>query len=269
MKKLTKMVMATLLIAGMTFGLVGCGGNATEGDKPATESSTQGEKKVIKAGTEATFAPFEFQDESGKLTGFDVDLLQAIADEIGYTLEIKHLEWKGHDPALNTGAVDAIISAVTITDERKQEVDFSEPYFEAWQTIVVKEGSSIKGKEDLAGKVIGAQANTTGQYTAEGLKVKEIHKFPSATDALMELRNGGNEAVVTDYPVALNYIKNNPEAKLVAINDDFDKETYGIKVKKGNTELVQKLNEGLAAVKANGTYDTLFEKYFGKKPGDK
>jgi len=182
-------------------------------------------------------------------------------------VKIKHVDWDGLFPALESGDINCIISSMTITPEREEIVDFSEPYFEATQIIAVKEGSDIKGLEDLVGRPVGVQQNTTGHYAVEkieGMDEKDIKKFPYTPDALINLTNGLVEAVVADAPVVFNYIKHNPDAGLTTVTDDFEKEYYGIAVKQGNEELLAKINEGLAKVKEDGTYDKIYKKYFGE-----
>ncbi len=246
-----KTALGVLLI--FTLAIIGC------------SSTTETKKEVLKVGTEAAYAPFEYQDEQGKINGFDAELIQALADQMGMELDLQHFPWDSHDDIVNNGTVDAVISSVTITEERKQKMDFSDPYFESFQSIAIRNGSTIKGKNDLVGKVVGVQADTTGQTAAEAIKgVKEVRKFPGTIDALKSLGKGQIDAVVADFPVASNYIKNNPAAGLVLVNDNFEKEYYGIKIKKGNAKLLSKINEALAQVKKSGSYDEIYQRYFGQ-----
>ncbi|NLO89505.1 MAG: basic amino acid ABC transporter substrate-binding protein [Clostridia bacterium] len=258
-----RLLLVGLLVFGLIFALTGCGGGDEAGEAP---DAGEAEKLVIKAGTDAAYAPMEYKnEETGELEGFDVDLIKAIGEAVGLEVSVKHVDWDGLFPALESGDINCIISSMTITDERKEIVDFSEPYFEATQIIAVKEGSNIKGLKDLVGKKVGVQQNTTGHYAVEkieGMKDEDIKKFPFTPDALINLTNGLVDAVVADAPVVLNYIKHNPDAGIVTVTDDFEKEYYGIAVKKGNKELLDKINEGLAKVKEDGTYDELYKKYF-------
>ena len=258
MKKFFSVFLTGLLILGLMVVAVGCGSGS---DQDGSES-----EKVMKVGTEATFAPFEFTETDGTITGFDVDLIKAIGEEMGYQVAVEHIEWDGLDPALNSEQVDVVISGVTITEERKLEMDFSEPYFEASQIIAVREDSEVSGMADLAGKKVGVQGNTTGQYVCEdaGLPDDNIIKYATIPDAMMNLSNGSLDAVVGDSPVVMNYIANNPEMKFKTVTDDFEKEYFGIKVKKGNQELLDDINAGLAKVQENGKFDEIFNKYFQK-----
>lgn len=249
-------LLAALMLLGTALLLAGCG-SGEDNDQQQSE-----EKKVLKAGMEATFAPFEFKDADGNITGFDADLIKAIGEAVGYDVELSHVEWEGLDPALNTGQLDVVISAVTITDERKLEADFTEPYFEATQIIAVREDSQVAGLADLANLKVGVQANTTGQYVCEdaGIPDDMIVKYPTVPDAMMNLANGSLDAVLADEPVVLNYLVNNSEMKFKTVKDDFEKEFYGIKVKKGNSELLEQLNNGLKTIRENGKYDEVYNK---------
>ena len=257
MKKFMQLTMAAVLILGVMVS-AGCGSKA--------ETPAAAEKKILKVGTEATYAPFEFTDDAGNITGFDAELIRAVAAEMGYDAQITHIAWDGLDPALNSGQVDAVISAVTITPERQLEMDFSEPYFEASQIIAVRADSTITGMADLKTLKVGVQANTTGQYASEkaGIPDAQISKYPTAPEAMMNVANGSLDAVVADSPVVMNYLATNPELKMKTVTDNFEKEFYGIKVKKGNTELMTQINAGLKKVKENGKYDEIFGKYFKK-----
>lgn len=260
MKKGFCYLMMIVLIIGVMAVAVGCGGEQQTGDNQAPE----GEKKVLKVGTEATWAPFEYTDADGNIVGFDIDLIRAIGEVEGFEVEVNHIEWDGLDPALNSGQVDVVISGVTITDERKKEADFSEPYFEASQIIAVLEDSPAASMADLAGKKIGVQGNTTGQYVCEDAGVPDdlIIKYANIPDAMMNLVNGSVDAVVGDLPVVERFISTNPEMKIKTVTDEFEKEYFGIKVKKGNTELLEKINNGLKTVKENGKFDEIFNHYF-------
>ena len=261
MKRLS-IVLVILMAVGLMLGVTGCGGGG-EAQEPGGE-----EALVINAAADAAFAPFEFKGDSGEVEGFDADLIKAIGEAEGLETTIKHIEWDGLFPALESGDINVIISGMTITEERKAEYDFSEPYFEATQIICVREDSDIETLDDLVGKIIGVQQNTTGHFAVqkiEGVKEDDIKKFPYLPDALMNLGTGSVDVVVGDAPVVMNYIVTNPESGFKTIkSDDFEKEYYGICVKKGNTELLERINSGLKKVKDDGTYDEIYKKYFGE-----
>jgi len=247
---------------GLMLGVTGCGGGGE-----AEEATGDEQQLVINAGSDAVYAPFEYKGDSGEVEGFDADLLRAIGEAVGIEVNIKHVDWDGLFPALESGDINAIISAMTITEERKQVVNFSDPYFESSQIICVRQDSNIASLEELVGKPVGVQQNTTGQFALEeleGINVDDIKKYPTTPDALMNLQNGLVEAVVADAPVVLNYLTVNPNTGLKTVTDDFEKEYYGIAISKDNEELLAKINEGLAKIKEDGTYDEIYKKYFGE-----
>lgn len=262
MKKRFSILFVVLLVFGLVLGAAGCGGGG-EAEKQGDGESAA----VLNVGSDAVYAPMEYIGDDDEVIGFDADLIRAIGEKVGMEVNVKHVDWDGLFAALESGDINCIISSMTITDERKEVVDFSDPYFEATQIIAVKEGSDIKGLKDLVGKPVGVQQNTTGHYAVEGIegmKESDIKKYPTTPDALINLTSGLVKAVVADTPVVLNYIKHNPEAGIVTVTDDFEKEYYGIAVKKGNKELVDKINEGLKQVKEDGIYDEIYIQYLGE-----
>lgn len=256
MKRIVKYITVALLLLSLV-ALAGCG-STNSASAPA-----QPEKKVLKVGSEVAYAPFEYMDEkTNQPTGFDIELIKAIGKAENMDVQIENTAWDGLIPALDTGKIDAVISAMTITDERKKSALFSDRYFQATQYIAVKEGSPIKGSADLAGKKVAVQTNTTGQYAAEKLGVKDVKKFDTTPDALNALKIGAADAVVADSPVVLWFIKQNPDAKVVAVQGDFEKEYYGIAMKMGNDALAQKINDGLKKIIDSGEYNSIYKKYF-------
>lgn len=252
MKSAIKFTMVALMMVSLLV-LPGCGTTA-----PAPVAKT-----ILKVGTEAAYAPFEYKDEkSDAYIGFDLDLVKAVGEAADMDVKIENLAWDGLIPALNTGKVDVVISAMTITDDRKKSTLFSDNYFQATQLIAVKEGSTIKGSADLKGKKIGVQTNTTGQYASEKLSVKEIKKFDTTPDALNALKIGAVDAVVADSPVILWFIKQNPDSKVSAVQGDFEKEFYGMAMKLDNKVLADKINAGLKKVIASDKYNVIYKKYF-------
>ncbi len=223
--------------------------------------------KVYVVGTDAAYAPFESQNEKGEIVGFDIEVVQAVAKKAGIEVKFVNTPWEGIFNALGQGDRDMVVSAVTITEERKQTMDFSNPYFDAQQLIAVKENSKIAKFADLKKLKVGVQTGTTGDEAVTKLLGKtstNIKRFESTPLALKELESGGVDAVVADNGVIIHYVANNPGGKFKTVADkDFVPEQYGIALKKGNTELQTKLNEGLAAVKADGSYAAIYTKYFG------
>ena len=223
--------------------------------------------KVYVVGTDAAYAPFEFQNEKGEIVGFSIDLLQAVAAKGGFEVKFVNTPWEGIFNALQQGDRDLLISSITITDERKQTMDFSNPYFDAFQLIAVKATSKVAKFDDLKKLKVGVQTGTTGDEVVTKLQGKNsanVKRFESTPLALKELEAGGVDAVVADNGVIINYVTNNAGANFKTVSDSaFAPERYGIAVKKGNAELLEKVNKGIAAIKADGSYDQVYAKTFG------
>jgi polar amino acid transport system substrate-binding protein len=260
---------ACLAVAALTLGACG----KKEAPAPAASAASApapAPAKVVVVGTDAAYAPFESQNEKGEIVGFTVDVVNAAAAKAGIQVKFVNTPWEGIFNALAQGDRDMIASSVTITDERKQTMDFSDPYFDAVQLIAVKEGSKIAKFADLKKAKVGVQTGTTGDEAVTKLLGKtntNIKRFESTPLALKELEAGGVDAVVADNGVVIHYVANNPGGKFKTVSDkEFAPEQYGFAVKKGNTELLGKLNEGIAGIKADGSYNTIYAKYFGVAP---
>ena len=253
---------AAAIMASSALLLAACGGGQEESGAGSED------KKVLNVGTEATFAPFEFMDK-GEVSGFDVDLLNAAAEEAGYKVDIQNTGWDAMLAGLQSGQLDIGMSGITITDERKETYDFSVPYFESVTMIVFKEGTDMKAAEDLKGKKVGVQNATTGQFAAESIIGKNdssISKYESAALMFQALQSGDVEAVVTDIAVALEYAKSNPDAGVKTITDDqFAPEYYGIAFPKGS-EYKAEFDEALNTLYENGKYAEIYEKWFEEEP---
>ncbi|WP_288841812.1 basic amino acid ABC transporter substrate-binding protein [uncultured Deefgea sp.] len=225
-------------------------------------------EKTYTVATDATFAPFESLSKNREIVGFDADIIKAIAAKQGFKVKMNNTPWEGLFVSLNNGERDIVIAAVTITPERQKSMDFSAPYFDAKQLIVVKENSPIKQFSDLKGKKVGVQNGTTGDTVVQkqfGKTNPDIRRYENITLALSELSNSGVSAVVADNAVVRNYLVNNPKQKFRLIDDtSFEVEHYGIAVRKGNTQLLNEINAGLAGIKADGSYQKIQNKYFGK-----
>lgn len=260
-----------LILAG--FMLAACG-KKDEAPAPAATPAPEAASaaaappaKVYVVGTDAAYAPFESQNEKGEIVGFDMDVVSAIAQKGGFEVKFINTPWEGIFNTLAQGDRDVVVSAVTITEERKQTVDFSNPYFDAYQLIAVKNDSKVTQFSDLKKLKVGVQNGTTGDEVITKLQGKSsanIKRFESTPLALKELEAGGVEAVVADNGVIVNYVANNSGSNFKTVTDNsFAPEQYGIAFKKGNTELVELFNKGLAEIKADGTYDAIYKRYFG------
>lgn len=260
---------AGLLAAGLV--LAACGKKEeAPAPAPAPVASAPAPAKVYVVGTDAAYAPFESQNEKGEIVGFDIDVVNAVAKKAGIEVKFVNTPWEGIFNALGQGDRDLVVSAVTITEERKGTMDFTDPYFDAQQLIAVKENSKVAKFADLKKLKVGVQTGTTGDEAVTKLLGKtstNIKRFESTPLALKELESGGVDAVVADNGVVIHYVANNPGGKFKTVADkEFVPEQYGIAVKKGNAELLGKLNDGLKGIKADGTYDQIYAKYFGAAP---
>jgi polar amino acid transport system substrate-binding protein len=261
-------------ITAATLVLAACGKKEeAPAPAPVAAAPAPAPAKVYVVGTDAAYAPFESQNEKGEIVGFDIEVVQAAAAKAGIQVKFVNTPWEGIFNTLQQGDRDMIVSAVTITDERKQTMDFSDPYFDAAQLIAVKETSKVAKFADLKKLKVGVQTGTTGDEAVTKLLGKastNIKRFESTPLALKELEAGGVDAVVADNGVIAHYVANNPGGKFKTVSDkEFVPEQYGIAFKKGNTELQAKMNQGLAAIKADGSYAQIHAKYFGAPPAAK
>ena len=223
-----------------------------------------GTSEKYQVATDATWPPFEVVDEATKeIIGFDIDMMEAIAERGGFEVEFVNVGW---DPLLAGMAqcqYDAAISAMTITEERKKSFLFSDPYFEAGQIVTVQsDNTEIMGKDDLVGKTVGAQIGTTGAIEIEKIDGAILKTYDDIGLAFQDLMNGQIDAIVADNPLALGYVGANPK-DLKTAGAVFTDESYGIAVCKDNTELVEMINKGLAAVKEEGLIDSFTVKWIG------
>ena len=221
--------------------------------------------KVLKVACSADFAPFEFQEEGNKeYQGFDMDLIRALGKEMGRNVEISNIAFDGLIPALEAGNIDVAISGMTINDERKGKVLFSDPYYESGLTIVVRaDEESIKGFKDLEGKKVAAQIGTTGSKEAAKIKDCEVKNFNVISECFMELKAKGVDAVINDKPVNDNYLKKTNGEGVKALSEKLTSENYGMAVRTDNKKLQEELNAALKKLKDNGEYQKIYEKWFG------
>jgi polar amino acid transport system substrate-binding protein len=236
-------------------------------DGSPSSSATPAAARVYAVGTDAAYAPFESQNEKGEIVGFDIDVVRAAAQKAGIEVKFINTPWEGIFNALKQGDRDLLASSITITDERKLSMDFSDPYFDAHQLIAVRADSKVAHFDELKPLKVGVQTGTTGDEAVTKLQGKnstDIKRFESTPLALKELEVGGIDAVVADNGVVVNYVKNNEGSKFKTVDDPaFVPEHYGIAVRKGNGELLGKVNAGLAAIRADGTYDRIYASYLG------
>ncbi len=225
-------------------------------------SACGGGAQKVQVATDATWPPFEMIDESTKqIVGFDIDLMNAVAKAGGFEVEFVNVSW---DPLLAGVAqcqYDAAISAMTITEERAQSMGFSDPYFAAGQIVTVRfDETAIASKDDLSGKTVGAQLGTTGAFYVEKISGATLKTYDSIDLAYQDLMNGQIDAVIADNPLAIGYVGQNAD-KLKTVGEVLTDEYYGVAVCKTDTELLAKVNKGLAEVKASGQVEELTAKW--------
>jgi polar amino acid transport system substrate-binding protein len=267
MSKRTFRFTAIAAVAALGLVLGACGGDDDDSSSEASSSD------ALVICSDIPYAPMEMEAEAGEstpsgYTGFDIDLVQAIADGADRTLEVKVTPFDGIFAALDADNCDAVVSSVSITDEREQNMDFTEPYFDAEQSIMVTKANESKytSLESLAGATIGVQSGTTGEEyvqanTPDGATVQAL---PGAAELFAALEAGTIDAVIQDYPI--NAYRTTQDEDFVITAKIPTDEKYGMAVKKGNTEILELLNDGLTTAKSDGTYEKLYEKYFGEKP---
>jgi len=232
--------------------------------------SAQAQEKTLKIGTEGAYPPFNNLTADGKLEGFDIDIAQALCDEMKVKCEFVTQDWDGIIPALQAGKFDAIVASMSITPERKKQVDFTNKYYNTPPAIAAPKDTDIKGvtKEDLAGKTIGVQGSTTHfNYSEQTYTDSTIKPYPTAQEYQLDLANGRLDAVNDDVVVIQQWL-DSPEGaccKLVGTIkpvEEIHGPGAGIAVRKGDDELREKLNAAIAAIRENGKYKEINDKYF-------
>ncbi|MGP4049465.1 transporter substrate-binding domain-containing protein [Streptomyces sp. 2A115] len=258
----TRILAATTATAGLLL-VAGC--SSDDEGKTTTANGVE----LVQGGqiTTCTHLPYPpFQSEvDGKVQGFDVSLIDLVAEDLGVKQEIRDTPFENFKTGafLNSDQCDLAAAGMTITEERKKNVDFSDPYFDATQAVLADKKSGIGSFADLKGKKVGAQAQTTGEEYAKGKGLDPV-SFESSDAVLNGLRTGQVEAVVIDYPVVQGWLKDKANADAFEVADNINTgEQYGFSVKKGNTKLVDAINKALTDAKADGTYKRLYEKWIG------
>jgi len=218
----------------------------------------------VVVGTNAEFPPFELTDDDNNIIGYDIDVITAVGKAAGFEVQMQNQAFDTLVAGLETGKLDAVVSGMTITDARRQKIDFSEPYYNAAQVIVVQEKTDgITKIEDVKGKKVGVQLGTTGAGMAEevmGVNSSDLKQFRKYNEVFADLKLDRLDAVVVDLPVAQAYLKRIPGLKISSA--PMSEEQYGIGVRKGNAELLGKINDGLAKIRENGEYDAITAKWF-------
>ena len=281
-----KKTLALLLAAVMTMSLLTACGNS-ETTKAAgneetqsgseievevnteTEADTEAEGTaaladgILTVGTNAEFPPFEYVDDNGEPDGFDIALIKAIGEKLGVEVEVENMEFASLVSSIGS-KIDVSIAGMTVTDERKESVDFSDSYYEAVQYVILPTDSEIATAEDLVGKTIGVQLGTTGDFIAsDDIEDTTVQQYNKAVDAVNDLLNGRVDCVIIDKNPALVF-ESRFEGQVVAVDGaqfEFGTEEYAIALPKGDTVLADKINAALAEIKADGTFDELVKTY--------
>jgi polar amino acid transport system substrate-binding protein len=249
MKRRMILVLAMMFVVGFVFA-----GGGSE-DSGVTK---------ITVGTDATWPPMEFVNQDKEIVGFDIDLMEAIAREAGFEVEFQNTAWDGIFAGLGAGEYDAVISSVTITEERKENMDFSDPYINAGQVLIVRsDQSGVTTLSDLRGESVGAQIGTTGAFEVDDADGVELRTYDELGLAIEDLANGRISGVVADTPIAADYVlqNDNYRDRLQIVGEPFTEEFYGVAVQKGNDEVLALINEGLEAVIESGEIEELKDKW--------
>ncbi|MGM8212146.1 transporter substrate-binding domain-containing protein [Virgibacillus sp. W0430] len=238
-------------------------------DTESTDGTDEsGDKEVYTVATDNAYVPFEYLDEeSGELVGFDIDLITALAEEAGIEIEIETLEFSGIVAGLGSGKFDIGIAGMTITEERKESIDFTQPYYEAGLILAVNEENvdEIKSIDDVDGKVVATRVGSTSEeYLKENTDAKP-EAFPEIVEAYQNVLAGRADAVLYDLPNVQYYSEKEAGGKLITVGEKLTGEDYGIGFPKGS-EIRDKIDEALTTLKENGTYDDIYEKWFGDRP---
>lgn len=258
-----------LLVSG--FAAAGCGGDDDEGDNGETTEAGAEDLGLISegtltVGTDTPFPPFEI-GQPPNISGYDIDVLNAVAEQLGLTAEYTDTSFDTIFRDVAAGQYDIAAAASTITPGRQQTVNFSDPYYEAQQALLVPEGSDIASVDDLSGAIVGAQDGTTGEvYANDETDASEVRGFPEGPDAVSALITGQVDAVIIDQPVAVDALEKQGGVEIA--EEIPTNELYGFAMSKENPELVEAVNGALQTIKDDGTIADLYQQYFQAEPPD-
>ncbi|MGO1257012.1 MAG: transporter substrate-binding domain-containing protein [Microbacterium gubbeenense] len=259
----TAAIAATVLLAG---GLAGCSGGDDAGEGGGDGGGLEDSYTVA---TDTSFVPFEFQEEEGgEYVGFDIDIINEIADRVGFEIELETTNFDGIIPGMQTGTFDIAIAGMTITEERREAVDFTSPYYKSGLRIgVPADDDTITSIDDLEGKTIATRlGSTSANYIEENIEGATPNTYEQLDQAYLAVEGDGADAVLYDAPNVEYYILTAGEGKLKTVGELIEAQDYGIAVGKGNEELVTAMNESLAEMIDDGTYTEIFKEWFGEEP---
>jgi len=252
----TAAVAATVMI---TAGLAGCGGDEGGEGEGLEDSYT--------VASDTSFVPFEFE-EDGEYVGFDIDIINEIADRVGFDIELETTNFDGIIPGLQTGTFDIAIAGITITDERGEAVDFTSPYYKSGLRIgVPADNTTIESVDDLEGLTIATRlGSTSADYIDENIEGATANTYEQLDQAYLSVEGGGSDAVLYDAPNVEYYILTAGEDTLKTVGELLEAQNYGIAVSQGNEELVDAMNTALAEMIDDGTYAEIYSEWFGSEP---
>jgi len=264
MKTIFKTFRLIALIALIAALAAGC----ANGEQPAGNGN-QPEKQKLVMGLDDTFAPMGFRDEKGELIGFDIDLANEVAKRMDVTMEFQPIDWTMKETELNSGNIDLIWNGYTVTDSRKEKVNFSTTYLENSQIIVTLANSEVNTKADLAGKNVAVQAESSALDAVNAepdfvASVNEVVEFSTNNEAFMDLEAGRSSAIVVDEVLARYYMKQNGQEKYKVLEENFGDEEYAVGVRKADTELLNSINKAFEDMDKDGTYETIYAKWFSE-----
>ncbi|TWI52659.1 transporter substrate-binding domain-containing protein [Halalkalibacter nanhaiisediminis] len=276
-----------LFLTLMLSVLVACGSSDVGTDEPAEETpaeeapdgeemdgeaegetdATSDDQDTYLVATDNNYIPFEFLDnETGELVGFDIDLMQAIADEAGFNVEFEQMEFAGIIAAIASERFDMAIAGMTITEERAESIDFSEPYYDAGLILAVRaDNEEIQSIDDVDGKVVATRSGSTSEDYLNSNTEATVEAFPEITEAYQNLLSGRADAALYDVPNVLYYADTETGGEITPVGDLLTGEQYGIAFPKGS-ELKAQVDEALATLMENGTYGDIYEEWFGERP---
>lgn len=268
MKKKNYFMILLVVLVLSIINLTGCSKERVS-NKDSYESLE--EKGSIVMGLDDTFAPMGFRDDKGELVGFDVDLAEEVFNRIGFEVEFQPIDWSMKETELNSGNIDVIWNGYSITEERKEKVNFTQAYLKNKQIIITLADSSINNKEDLKGKKVAVQ---NGSSTLEAInKQPEIVAtfeggepvlFDTNNEAIMDLEAKRVDAVVSDEVLTRYYIKQKNPEEYKVLEDNFGEEEYGIGIRKEDKRLIEEINNTLNEMEKDGSYQKVYEKWFGE-----
>ncbi|GAF23873.1 MULTISPECIES: transporter substrate-binding domain-containing protein [Shouchella] len=264
-----KKIVGTVTVAGAVLVLAACGSDETSsGETNSTANDENTEVVTYDIATDNNFVPFEFIDlETNELTGFDIELMEAIAEESGFEVNFHQMDFSGALSGIEQGSYDAAINGMSITEERKQNIDFSDPYYESGLVLAVaQDDDTIQSIDDLTSDhKVSTRLSSTSQTYLDEQTDAEVDAYPEITEAYQALIAGHVDAALYDMPNVQYFIQQQGEGSMKIVGDLLTGEDYGIAFPKGS-DLVDDVNEALATLMENGTYGDIYETYFGERP---